>query len=299
MGDITGFLKHGRELPARRPVPVRLRDWKEVYEPFPVESGPAAGGPLHGLRDPVLPRGLPPGQPDPGVERSRLPGRLVGGHRAAARHQQLPRVHRPTVPGSVRRLLRAGHQRRPGDHRADRVRDHRAGLVRGMGRCGAPVGAERQAGGGGGLGSGRPGRGPAADPGRARRGGVRTGREARRPAPLRDPRVQDGEGGAGPAPRPAGGRGRRVPLPGVGRGARHPRSTGPRRRMSPWSAPDRWWRSSTACCWPAAPRCPATCRSPAGSWPGSTGPWTSSSPPTWSRKACSTSPPSRPRASTW
>ena len=38
MGDITGFLKHGRELPARRPVPVRLRDWKEVYEPFPVES---------------------------------------------------------------------------------------------------------------------------------------------------------------------------------------------------------------------------------------------------------------------
>jgi glutamate synthase (NADPH/NADH) small chain len=37
MGDTTGFLKHGRELPARRPVPVRLRDWKEVYEPFPEE----------------------------------------------------------------------------------------------------------------------------------------------------------------------------------------------------------------------------------------------------------------------
>jgi len=34
MGDTTGFLKHGRELPTRRPVPVRLRDWKEVYEPF-------------------------------------------------------------------------------------------------------------------------------------------------------------------------------------------------------------------------------------------------------------------------
>ena len=34
MGDATGFLKHGRELPTRRPVPVRLRDWKEVYEPF-------------------------------------------------------------------------------------------------------------------------------------------------------------------------------------------------------------------------------------------------------------------------
>ncbi|HMJ75266.1 MAG TPA: glutamate synthase subunit beta [Iamia sp.] len=34
MGDIQGFLKHDRELPTRRPVPVRLRDWKEVYEPF-------------------------------------------------------------------------------------------------------------------------------------------------------------------------------------------------------------------------------------------------------------------------
>ncbi len=28
-------MRHGRELPTRRPVPVRLRDWREVYEPFP------------------------------------------------------------------------------------------------------------------------------------------------------------------------------------------------------------------------------------------------------------------------
>ena len=34
MGDVQGFLKHGRALPTRRPVPVRLKDWKEVYEPF-------------------------------------------------------------------------------------------------------------------------------------------------------------------------------------------------------------------------------------------------------------------------
>ncbi|MDQ3756761.1 MAG: glutamate synthase subunit beta, partial [Actinomycetota bacterium] len=37
MGDVTGFLKHGRETPTRRPVPVRLRDWNEVYEPYPKE----------------------------------------------------------------------------------------------------------------------------------------------------------------------------------------------------------------------------------------------------------------------
>jgi len=35
MADQTGFLKHGRELPQRRPVDVRIRDWKEVYEDFP------------------------------------------------------------------------------------------------------------------------------------------------------------------------------------------------------------------------------------------------------------------------
>ncbi len=37
MADPTGFLKHGRELPTRRPVDVRIRDWKEVYEDFPAD----------------------------------------------------------------------------------------------------------------------------------------------------------------------------------------------------------------------------------------------------------------------
>ena len=33
MADPQGFLKtRERELPARRPVPVRIKDWKEVYE---------------------------------------------------------------------------------------------------------------------------------------------------------------------------------------------------------------------------------------------------------------------------
>ena len=35
MGELGGFMKHGRATPTRRPVAVRLRDWKEVYEPFP------------------------------------------------------------------------------------------------------------------------------------------------------------------------------------------------------------------------------------------------------------------------
>ena len=39
MADIRGFLKHTeRVLPAHRPVPVRLKDWQEIYEPFDPEK---------------------------------------------------------------------------------------------------------------------------------------------------------------------------------------------------------------------------------------------------------------------
>ena len=38
MGDTSGFLKYRRELPTRRAVPVRIRDWREVYEPFPLHK---------------------------------------------------------------------------------------------------------------------------------------------------------------------------------------------------------------------------------------------------------------------
>ena len=34
MGEATGFLKWGRTTPKRRPIPVRVADWREVYEPF-------------------------------------------------------------------------------------------------------------------------------------------------------------------------------------------------------------------------------------------------------------------------
>jgi glutamate synthase (NADPH) small chain len=34
VGETTGFIQWARETPTRRPVPVRVRDWREVYEPF-------------------------------------------------------------------------------------------------------------------------------------------------------------------------------------------------------------------------------------------------------------------------
>ena len=90
-------------------------------------------GPLHELRHPVLPPGLSAGQPHPGVERPGLPPRLARGHRAAARHQQLPRVHRHALPRPVRGGVRAGDQLRRRHDQAGRDRDHRPGVGRGLG----------------------------------------------------------------------------------------------------------------------------------------------------------------------
>jgi glutamate synthase (NADPH/NADH) small chain len=38
VGESTGFLKWERKLPEMRPVPVRLRDWREVYDDFPADE---------------------------------------------------------------------------------------------------------------------------------------------------------------------------------------------------------------------------------------------------------------------
>ena len=44
MGETTGFLKWDRQTPKHRPVRVRLRDWKEVYEPFDSDTLRAQAG---------------------------------------------------------------------------------------------------------------------------------------------------------------------------------------------------------------------------------------------------------------
>ena len=38
MGDPRGFLNHDRQLPERRSIPVRIRDWQEVNTSFPSED---------------------------------------------------------------------------------------------------------------------------------------------------------------------------------------------------------------------------------------------------------------------
>src|ERR687893_1501923 len=44
MADPKGFLTTGRQNPPRRPVDLRLRDWREVYEDFSREALEAQAG---------------------------------------------------------------------------------------------------------------------------------------------------------------------------------------------------------------------------------------------------------------
>ena len=127
-----------RRLRQARPGRARARLPTQYFDAARRGGAARPGRALHGLRRPVLPRGLPARQPDPRLERPRLPRRLARGARPAARHQQLPRVHRPDLPGAVRVGLRARHQRRPGDDQADRARDRRARLRRRAGSSPQP-----------------------------------------------------------------------------------------------------------------------------------------------------------------
>ena len=61
MGDPKGFLTTPRELPVRRPVDLRLRDWREVYEDFPRTDLAAQAGRCMNCGIPFCHQGCPLG----------------------------------------------------------------------------------------------------------------------------------------------------------------------------------------------------------------------------------------------
>ena len=193
-------------------------------------------------------------------------GRWRDGHRAAARHQQLPRVHRPAVPGAVRGVLRARHQRRSGDHQADRdeiidgpgegwVQPHAAGYP--TGKRVAVVGRARR-------GWPRPSNWPApATPSRSSSGPTASAACCATASPnsrwrsaVLDRRLEQ-----------MAAEGTRVP---VRRSSKRRREV---TRITAGATARRRWRTSTRWCWPAGRPLRVTCRCRDGSWTGSTWPW--------------------------
>ena len=140
MADPQGFLKDGREVAARRPVEERVQDWNEVY---PDGAGRALlpiiteqAGRCMDCGIPFCHQGCPLGNIIPEWNDLVWRDDWEGAHRAAARDQQLPGVHRAAVPGAVRDRLRAGHQPGPGHDQERRGRDRRPGL--GLAGCVRP-----------------------------------------------------------------------------------------------------------------------------------------------------------------
>ncbi len=101
MGEPTGFMKYERELPVRRPVPVRLRDWREVYEPFPEPHLQQQAARCMDCGIPFCHTGCPLGNLIPEWNDLVYRGQLARGARATPRDQQLPGVHRTPLPGTV------------------------------------------------------------------------------------------------------------------------------------------------------------------------------------------------------
>ena len=212
MGETTGFLKWERETPTRRPVPVRLRDWNEVYEPFPDEQArscrPAAAWTAASRSATTAarsatssPTGTTSSTATTGATRSSgctPPTTSPSSPGGCARR----RARRRACSASARIRSRSSRSR----SRSSSGRGPRAGSRRSCPtvRTGRKVAV---------VGSGPAGLAAAQqlDPRRPLGGGVRARRPHRRPAALRHPRVQDGEAPPRPSPRADGGRGHRVP----------------------------------------------------------------------------------------
>ena len=213
MGELGAFLKLGRiESPERSPAE-RVHDYHEFVRTLAGTGARRAGRALHGVRRAVLPQRLPGQQPDPGLERPRLPRPLGGCDRAAAPDEQLPGFHRALVPRAVRGGVRARDPRgRGGDDQADRARDREPRLGRGLDRPEAAGARDRPLGRGDRRRPRRDGVRAAAAPCRARGDAVRARRGGRRARSLRRPRLQDREVDRRAARRAARGRRCRAPL---------------------------------------------------------------------------------------
>ena len=136
MGELGGFLKVHRVGFDKRDPHARVHDYKQYFR-RPARGGAArAGRALHGLRHPVLPRGLPARQPDPGLERPRAP-RQRWREAIDQLHatNNFPEFTGLICPAPCESACVLDDQRRPGDDRADRAGDRRARLRGGLGRA--------------------------------------------------------------------------------------------------------------------------------------------------------------------
>jgi hypothetical protein len=108
MGELGAFLKIHRVGFDKRDPKTRVHDYNRYFDLQPEGELQRQGARCMDCGVPFCHEGCPLGNLIPDWND------LVYRDRAVARHQQLPGVHRPDLPGPVRVGMRAGDQRRPG-----------------------------------------------------------------------------------------------------------------------------------------------------------------------------------------
>ncbi len=98
MGKPTGFMEIPRETPTRRPIPERVNDYLEVYNPFPEDKLRAQGARCMDCGIPFCHQGCPLGNLIPDWNDLVYRDQSRAGDRPPACHQQFPRVHRHALP---------------------------------------------------------------------------------------------------------------------------------------------------------------------------------------------------------
>ena len=194
MGELGGFLKFAARGDAgARPGRARRR-LPRVRAHAAVDRAARAGRALHGVRRAVLPPRLPARQPDPGLERPRLPRPVARGDRRSCTART---TSRSSPAGSARRRARrraCSRSARATPSRSSRS-SSRSSTAPGTraGSCRSRRRADGQDGRGDRLRAGGHGVRAAAPPRRPRGHRVRARRGRRRARALRRPRLQDRE----------------------------------------------------------------------------------------------------------
>ena len=133
MGKVTGFMEFERLEEGYEPVPQRLKNYKEFVIGLNAEQAKVQGARCMDCGTPFCNSGCPVNNIIPDFNDLVYRGDWAQCHHRAAQHQQLPRVHRPHLPGALRGRLHAQRQRRRGGHQEHRARHHRPRLGRGLG----------------------------------------------------------------------------------------------------------------------------------------------------------------------
>ena len=142
MGELGAFLKIHRVGFDKRDPRERVRDYEQYFALQPAEELRRQGARCMDCGVPFCHEGCPLGNLIPDwndlVYRDKWREAIDQLHST----NNFPEFTGPDLPGAVRVGVRAGDQRRPGDDRADRAGDRRAGLRRGLDRrraAGAPL----------------------------------------------------------------------------------------------------------------------------------------------------------------